>query len=107
MLPQTAGRGLTTHAPARPIYLPQEADTETLAEATGDDRHLRTYCACGEVAALDVDAWLARGLGFKAVVEFSGSLRCPCGRRHARFEIWPGALSEACIKIRSAASLYD
>jgi len=107
MPPQTASRGLSPYASTRPVYLPHDVDEETLAEATGPNRHLRTYCACGDVAALDADAWLERGLGFKAVVEFSGSLRCPCGRRQARFEVWPGSLSEACIKVRSAASLYD
>ena len=107
MLSQTSGRGLTTHVSARPIYLPCDVDTETLSEATGGDRHLRTICRCGDVSALDVSAWLARGLGFKVVTDFSGSLRCSCGQRQARFEIWPGSLAEAFVKVRYAASLYD
>jgi len=107
MLHQTACRGSTTHAPTRAIYVPCDVDNLTLAEAVGDNRHLRTFCACGDIAGLDVSAWLARGLGFKAVTDFSGSLRCPCGRRTARFEMWPRALTEAGIKIRSAAALYE
>lgn len=107
MLPQTACRGAKTHAPAQPIYVPCDVDGLTLAETASEGRHLRTLCGCGDVAGLDVSAWLARGLGFKPVTDFSGSLRCPCGRRSARFEVWPGDLLTAGIKVRFAASLYD
>jgi hypothetical protein len=107
MTARNAHGRLTTHACAPPIYLPYEVDYEQLAETVGYDRHLRTICACGAVAEFDPEAWLARGLGARMVAEFSGSLRCPCGRRHARFEVWPGPPGSSGFVIRSAASLYD
>jgi hypothetical protein len=107
MATPNADERLTTHAPSQPIYLPYAVDYEQLAETTGPDRHLRTICACGDVAEFDPEAWLARGLGARMVVEFSGSLRCPCGRRHARFEVWPGPLGSSGLPVRSASSLYD
>jgi hypothetical protein len=108
MLSQTAGQRLTPHAVYRPVWLPYEADeNKTLAEATAEDRHIRTLCACGRVAELDATAWLERGLWFKPLVEFSGNLRCPCGSRRARFEIWPGPHGQSGLPLRFAASLYD
>lgn len=96
-----------THACTAPVYIMFDVEDETLAECCGPDRHLRTRCACGAVAGFDPEAWIARKLGWRLVASFSGSLRCPCGRRHARFEVWPGTLAQSGLKIRSAAELYD
>ena len=101
----------TTRLPAHVSITPDaplfSVEDETLAQCQGGDRHLRTRCACGAVAGFDPEAWMARRLGERQVASFSGSLRCPCGRRHARFEVWPGTLAQSGLKVRSAAELYD
>jgi hypothetical protein len=102
----SASQRPTTHA-FGPIFIPFDANDEPLAECVGEDRHLRAFCACGEVSSFDAEAWLLRGLAFLSMSEFSGRLRCPCGRRHARFEVWPGSLKESGLKMRSASALYE
>lgn len=97
---------LPTHVPPPPD-LGRAAGDMILADYHGPDRHLRTVCACGVIAAFDPDAWLARRLGWRPIQSFSGSLRCPCGRRHARFEVWPGPLAQSGLKRRAASELYD
>lgn len=97
---------LPTHVPLR-SDLHRAAGDRTLAECHGPDRRLRTVCACGVVAGLNPEAWLTRRLGWRPVRSFSGSLRCPCGRRHARFEVWPGPLARSGLKVRAASELYD
>ena len=59
MLSQTAGRRMTPHACYKPVWLPYEVDgSETLAEATAEDRHIRTICKCGQISEFDGDeAW--------------------------------------------------
>ncbi len=84
-----------------------EADIETLAECVGPDRHLRTICRCGEMVEFDATAWLDRRLGELAMVNFTDRLRCPCGGRQGRFEVWPGPAGCSGLKTRFAASLYD
>lgn len=106
MAAPNASRRATTHA-RQPIYIPFDASGEPLADCVGEDRHLRAYCACGEVTSFDAEAWLLRGLAFLRMSEFSGRLRCPCGNRHARFEVWPGSLEESGLRMRSASALYE
>lgn len=95
------------HAPSPTIFVPFDVEDETLAECVGPDRHLQTLCACGDQSAFDPEVWIARGLGRLPMTSFSGRLRCPCGRRHAQFQVWPGTLAEGGLKVRSAAALYD
>ena len=102
----SAAQRLMAHA-HHPIYIPFDATDEPLAECVGEDRHLRAYCECGEVTSFDADAWLMRGLAFLSMSEFSGRLRCPCGRRQARFVVWPGSLRESGLKMRAASALYE
>jgi len=105
MPPSDAHQRATTHA-RTPVLIPFEADLETLAECVGPDRHLRTICGCGEMAEFDAAAWLERRLGDLSMVNFTDRLRCPCGRRQGRFEVWPGPPGRSGLKARSAASLY-
>jgi hypothetical protein len=101
-----APRRATPHVCAD-VLVPFEVDIETLAECVSPDRHLRTICGCGEMAEFDATAWLDRRLGEFSMVNFTDRLRCPCGRRQGRFEVWPGPAGRSGLKTRSAASLYD
>jgi hypothetical protein len=106
MPPPTANPRATSHAWTS-VHIPFDADIETLAECVGPDRHLRTICGCGEMAEFDATAWLDRRLGDFSMVNFTDRLRCPCGRRQGRFEVWPGPAGCSGLTTRSAASLYD
>lgn len=107
MVQECAKRRPTAHAPIASVFVPYDADSDTLAQTVGQGRHLRVICRCGEVAGFDASAWLDRGLSFKRLADFSGQLRCPCGGRLGRFEVWPGSLAQSGLVVRSAASLYD
>lgn len=89
------------------VHVPYEVDLETLNECVGPDRHLRTLCRCGAVTEFDPEAWLARRLGDLSMINFTHRLRCPCGDRYGRFEVWPGPPGQSGLKMRSAAALYD
>ena len=54
----------------------------------------------------DATAWLDRRLGDVSMINFTDRLRCLCGRRQGRFEVWPGPPGLSGLKTRSAASLY-
>jgi hypothetical protein len=95
------------HAPPRPLFVPESAETFTLAEAVAPGQHIETLCRCGERAEFDARAWMDRGLGFQMLQDFSGRLRCRCGGRQAWFEVWPGEPGTSGLKVRSAAELYD
>lgn len=92
---------------AAPPFRPFDAGTTRLSETQGPDRHLRIICACSDIAEFDPAAWTARRLGDRPMADFSDRLRCPCGRRTGRFEVWPGPMGRNGLPIRSAASLYD
>lgn len=95
------------HARAAQLFAPESAEGFTLAQAVAPDQHIETLCLCGERTEFDPRAWLDRGLGFQALQDFSGRLRCRCGGRQAWFEVWPGQPGTSGLKVRSAAELYD
>lgn len=107
MIKQRASTCAPAHAPPRQLFVPEGPETFTLAKAAAPGRHIETLCRCGERAEFDARAWLDRGLGFQMLQDFSGRLRCRCGARQARFEVWPGELGTSGLKVRSAAELYD
>lgn len=106
-MPSPAAISRATPHACTSVLIPFEADIETLAECVAPDRHLRTICGCGEMAEFDATAWLERRLGDFSIVNFTDRLRCPCGRRQGRFEVWPGPAGCSGLKTRFAASLYD
>jgi hypothetical protein len=107
MINQRAFARAPTHAPSRPLFVPESAQAFTLAEAMAPGQHIEILCLCGERAEFDAQPWLDRGLGFQWLQEFSGRLRCRCGGRQAYFEVWPGEPGTSGLKVRSAAELYD
>lgn len=107
MTEQRAHLRAPVHAPPRPLFVPEGAAGFTLAQAMAPGQHIETLCPCGERAEFDARAWMDRGLGFQALQDFSGRLRCRCGGRQAWFEVWPGEPGTSGLKVRSAAELYD
>lgn len=107
MTDQRAAACAPAHAPSHPLFVPEDADAFTLAQAVAPGQHIETLCPCGQRAEFDAKAWLDRGLGFRPLQDFSGWLRCRCGGRQGRFEVWPGEPGSSGLKIRSAAELYD
>jgi hypothetical protein len=107
MTEQRALARAPTHAPGPQLFVPEGAEGFTLAQAVAPGQHIETLCLCGERAEFDARAWLDRGLGFQALQDFSGRLRCRCGGRQAWFEVWPGEPGTSGLKVRSAAELYD
>lgn len=67
-----------------------------LEDALGEDRHLVACCPaprCEARTPCDPASWIGEGLGRLPLRVFSERLRCSCGSRQARLEIWPGAFA--------------
>jgi hypothetical protein len=62
-----------------------------LAHGVGPDRHLRASCrSCGRQVVFDPTPWIGERLGGHRLTWFESRLRCLCGGRSARLEIWTG-----------------
>jgi hypothetical protein len=78
-----------------PMHSGPEAARLPLAHAVGQDRHLRARCpCCRQMAVLDASPWIEMRLGAQRLESFEDRLRCVCGSRRARLEIWSGAASQ-------------
>jgi hypothetical protein len=63
----------------------------SLSHGVGPDRHLRAACtACERRVVFDPAPWVDQGLAGLPLTAFEARLRCVCGARRARLEIWPG-----------------
>jgi hypothetical protein len=71
-----------------------------LSYGVGPDRHLRATCAaCHRQVVVNAAAWLAEGLGGLRLTHFEARLRCLCGARSARLEVWPGPPPEGSAEL--------
>jgi hypothetical protein len=62
-----------------------------LAHGVGPVRHLRAHCrVCGRRIVFDPTHWIRQHLGGLRLTHFETRLRCICGARQARLEIWSG-----------------
>lgn len=59
-----------------------------LAHSIGENRHLRAVCACGASSVVDTSMWIAEGLGGQPIPSFYDRMRCACGARSVKLEIW-------------------
>lgn len=67
-----------------------------LGHAVGPDRHLRARCpSCGAQAILPAKSWVERREGGVSLDALGARMRCLCGGRWARMEVWHGPEPEA------------
>ncbi len=73
-----------------------------LSHGVGKDRHLRAACAvCGRRVVFDPLPWIEQGLAGLPLRSFEGRLRCVCGARRARLEVWSGPSPQDALPDRS------
>ncbi len=68
-----------------------------LSHGIGPDRHLRAACGvCGRRVVFDARQWVEQGLAGLPLIRFEARLRCVCGARRARLEVWSGPPPAGC-----------